>query len=97
MTALYQQIAGLFARAQRFLAGRKWAPVAAGLPDDDTLVLIALNDDDVWTGFRDGDVWRYADAMPITKERVTHWMHMPAHPGAARTLSRASAPTAAPT
>jgi hypothetical protein len=57
--------------------------VAAGLPDDDTLVLIALNDDDVWTGFRDGDIWRYADGMPITKERVTDWMRMPAHPGVA--------------
>jgi len=48
-----------------------------------TLVLIALNDDDVWTGYRDGDIWRYVDAMPITAERVTHWMPMPPHPGAA--------------
>ena len=60
-----------------------WQPVALGLPDADTLVLIALNDDDVWTGYLDGDVWRYADAMPIKSERVTHWMHMPAPPGAA--------------
>jgi hypothetical protein len=83
VTALYQQLAGLLARARRLLARRKWTPVVAGLPDDDTLVLIALNDDDVWTGFRDGDIWRYADGMPITKERVTDWMHMPAHPGSA--------------
>jgi hypothetical protein len=60
-----------------------WKPVDERLPDDGTLVLIALNDDDVWTGYRDGDIWRYVDAMPITKERVTHWMHLPAHPSAA--------------
>jgi len=60
-----------------------WKPVAEGLPDDETLVLIALNDDDVWTGYRDGDIWRYVDAMPITAERVTHWMPMPPHPGTA--------------
>lgn len=65
------------------MSASTWKPVAAGLPDDDTLVLIALNDDDVWTGYRDGGIWRYVDAMPITAERVTHWMPMPAHPGAA--------------
>lgn len=57
-----------------------WTPVEADLPDDDTLVLIALNDDDVWPGYRDGCTWRYVDAMPITAERVTHWMHLPPHP-----------------
>ena len=57
-----------------------WTDVAAALPDDDTLVLIALNDDDVWPGYRDGDVWRYVDAMPITVERVTHWMPLPPAP-----------------
>lgn len=57
-----------------------WTDVAAALPDDDTLVLIALNDDDVWPGYRDGAVWRYVDAMPITVERVTHWMPMPTAP-----------------
>lgn len=61
----------------------EWKPVEERLPDDSTLVLIALNDDDVWTGYRDSDIWRYADAVPITKERVTHWMHLPAHPNAA--------------
>jgi hypothetical protein len=61
----------------------EWVNVAHQLPDDDTLVLLALNDDDVWPGYRDGDAWRYVDAMPITTERVTHWMHMPAAPRAA--------------
>lgn len=60
-----------------------WTDAAVALPDDDTLVLLALNDDDVWPGYRDGDTWRYVDAMPITDERVTHWTHMPPAPGAA--------------
>jgi hypothetical protein len=29
-----------------------WTDVAAALPDDDALVLVALNDDDVWPAFR---------------------------------------------
>lgn len=58
----------------------KWIPVAEKLPDDDTLVLLALNDDEAWPGYRDGDIWRYVDAMPIENERVTHWMKMPAVP-----------------
>lgn len=59
---------------------RGWIPVDQKLPDDQTLVLIALNDDDVWTGFRDAGIWRYVDAMPIDAERVTHWRSMPAPP-----------------
>ncbi len=60
----------------------EWTDAAAALPDDDTLVLIVLNGDDTWTGYRDGDTWRYPDAMPITKESVTQWMRMPPAPGA---------------
>lgn len=61
-----------------------WTPVIEGLPDDEALVLIALNDDaDVWTGFRNGGAWHYQDAMPIDVERVTHWMPLPVGPGAA--------------
>lgn len=77
-------------------AAANWTPVDQGLPDDDTLVLLALNDDDVWPGFRAGGTWHYADAMPITTERVTHWTHLPPNPALAETISRASAPTAAP-
>lgn len=61
-----------------------WIDAAAALPDDDTLVLLALSDGDVWPGYRDGDTWRYVDAMPIIGERVTHWVHLPAAPGAVR-------------
>lgn len=63
----------------------QWNQVGTVLPDDDTLVLLALNDDDVWPGYRDGDTWRYVDAMPIRSERVTHWMPMPAPPAQAVT------------
>jgi hypothetical protein len=59
----------------------EWTDAAQQLPDDDTLVLLALADGEVWTGFRDGDIWRLADAMPAG-EGVTHWMHMPPGPGA---------------
>lgn len=61
----------------------EWTDAAAALPDDDTLVLIALADSEVWPGYRDGDIWRYVDAMPIRSERVTHWMPLPAAPGTA--------------
>jgi len=44
------------------------------------LVLIAMNDDDAWTGYVLGGVWRYVDGFPIEAERVTHWMRMPTPP-----------------
>ncbi len=65
------------------MTAQTWTDVKVSLPDDDTLVLVALNDDDVWPAFREGGRWLYVNAMPITGERVTHWMHMPAAPGAA--------------
>jgi hypothetical protein len=59
---------------------KAWTAVTEGLPDDELLVLIAVNDDDVWTGYRLADTWRYVDARPIENERVTHWMSMPTPP-----------------
>lgn len=60
-----------------------WTDVTVALPDEETPVLIELNGDDSWMGFREGGVWRYPDAMPITKERVTGWAPMPAARGVA--------------
>lgn len=57
-----------------------WTPVTVQLPDDCTLVLLAMDDEDVWPGFRDGDIWRSSDAMPIANSRVTDWMHFPPAP-----------------
>lgn len=57
-----------------------WTLASETLPDDDALVLVALNDDDVWPAFRNAGAWHYVDATPILHERVTHWMRMPAPP-----------------
>jgi ParB-like chromosome segregation protein Spo0J len=57
-----------------------WIAVDDKLPDDESLVLVALNDDAVCPAFREAGSWRCVDAMPITVESVTHWMPMPAPP-----------------
>ena len=64
---------------------KAWTPVDERLPDNDVLVLIAVNDDDTWTGYHINGAWRYSDGFPIEKERVTHWMPMPTPPAASST------------
>lgn len=61
-------------------AGHAWTLATDTLPDDDTLVLVATTDGEVWPAYRDGDIWRWSDAMPVAADRVTHWMHLPAAP-----------------
>ncbi len=56
-----------------------WTPVAKSLPDADIVVLLALDDGEVWPGYLDGDGWCYVTADPIGA-RVTHWMDMPEAP-----------------
>lgn len=56
-----------------------WIPVAERLPDDEQCVLIAMEDGEVWTGFVDGDQWRYVSADPVGS-KVTHWAEFPAPP-----------------
>lgn len=58
-----------------------WHPVAGGFPDDDTTVLVALDDKEVYTAYRDAGNWRAIDSSPIPDECVAHWAHMPAPPG----------------
>lgn len=60
----------------------EWIDAAAALPDDDTLVLIALEDREVWPAFRDYGRWCYSSGMPVEPASVTHWMHLPAAPRA---------------
>lgn len=36
-----------------------WTKCSDHLPDDEITVLLAFDDGEVWTGFRDGDDWRY--------------------------------------
>ncbi|WP_312548142.1 DUF551 domain-containing protein [Massilia sp.] len=66
--------------ASHFCSSVTWIAVEESLPDDETLVLLAHDDTEVWPGWRDGEVWRHLDAMPITTERITHWTHLPAAP-----------------
>jgi hypothetical protein len=61
------------------IASTWWTPVAKGLPDDDTTVLIALDDGEVWTGYVDGGEWLYVSGDPMSA-KVTHWQHLPARP-----------------
>lgn len=60
----------------------EWTEAAAALPDDDTLVLIALDNGEVWPAERDSGRWIWMSGCTI-RERVTHWMHLPPAPGAA--------------
>ena len=58
-----------------------WTDATAALPDDDILVLIALEDEEVWPAVRDYGRWIYVSGAEV-RQRVTHWMHLPAAPGA---------------
>lgn len=56
-----------------------WIEAAQQLPDEDTLVLIALENGEVWPAARDHGRWIYMSGGQVL-ERVTHWMHLPAAP-----------------
>lgn len=56
-----------------------WNDPDESLPDDETTVLLALVDGDVWMGFRDGDDWRDVSAELIDQE-VEWWAELPLHP-----------------
>lgn len=58
-----------------------WIPVSARLPDDDLMVMVALqgSDEPVWIGYHDADGWYYASGEPAG-DCVTHWMPMPEGP-----------------
>jgi hypothetical protein len=58
-----------------------WTKAASALPDDDILVLIALVDGEVWPAVRDYGRWIYVSGAEV-RQNVTHWMHLPAAPGA---------------
>jgi hypothetical protein len=56
----------------------QWIDVKKELPDDETTVLVALFNGEIWLGFKDGDTWREVSADPLPK--VTHWANLPEHP-----------------
>ena len=58
-----------------------WEDARVRLPDDDMTVLVSLADGEVWTGFREGGIWRYVSADAIEAE-VKHWAAFPDAPGA---------------
>lgn len=61
----------------------RWIDASKKLPDDETTVLIALSDGEVWTGFHEDGQWRFVCAELVDQgdgTTVTHWAHIPEHP-----------------
>lgn len=58
-----------------------WTPTAEALPDDESTVLIATEDGEVWTGYHEADAWFYVSGDQIGMA-VTHWMEFPEPPKA---------------
>ncbi|QKJ65270.1 hypothetical protein HQN60_00120 [Deefgea piscis] len=56
-----------------------WTATTEGGLDDETTVLMALKDHEVWPGYRIGQQWFYASGDPCA-EIPTHWMDIPRHP-----------------
>ena len=56
-----------------------WFDAAVQLPDDDTTVLIRMDDGEVWTGYVDAGQWLNVSGYAMSAQ-VTHWMHLPALP-----------------
>ncbi len=57
-----------------------WIPVTDLLPDDDMLVLVALSDGEVWTGYMDAEAWIDNVTGSELNGQVTHWMPLPEPP-----------------
>lgn len=58
-----------------------WTSVDTDMPDDDAVVLVAIEDGDepVWMGYHADGQWYCIDAVEM-QSTVTHWMHLPEHP-----------------
>ena len=57
----------------------EWFKIDDTLPDADTTVLIARQDDpEVWLGYYDGVHWRCIDGFKLND--VIHWAHPPKGP-----------------
>lgn len=54
-----------------------WQPVEMPPDSDITVMIFPDADGEVWLGWLDGELWRYADGMPANP---THWAHMPGGP-----------------
>jgi len=54
-----------------------WKPVAEGLPDAESNVMLGLSSGFTCEGFWDGEAWRDVTAMPIEDDAVCAWSEMP--------------------
>lgn len=55
-----------------------WHRLPGQLPDADTTVLVeSKHGAEIWPGYLDGDIWRWATGMPVVG-KVVAWAHMPA-------------------
>jgi hypothetical protein len=66
-----------------------WLDPAITKPEDETEVLLALNDGTVTSGWKDGDLWKVdvhlsfpvgGDSQPLNALQVVAWAEMPEHP-----------------
>lgn len=57
-----------------------WTPCSDALPDDDSTVLVARDDGEVWTGYHVAGHWHHINGTPLKDGIITHWMDMPPHP-----------------
>lgn len=57
----------------------RWKRCEDVMPDSDETVMVHHpgEDEPVWIGYHDGEVWRYIDGAQCG---VTHWMELPAPP-----------------
>ena len=57
----------------------RWRDARVELPDDETTVMVALANGEVWLGFHVEDLWHNVDTFPFA-HRVTHWADLPVAP-----------------
>ena len=55
-----------------------WKP-ASQPPDDDTTVLLATDDGEVWPGYRAAGQWYFCNDKPV-RVAVSFWADLPPHP-----------------
>lgn len=64
------------------MAGIDWTDCDQEMPDDDVIVLVAVDgcSEPVWFGFYDSSIgeWKNTENIPID---VTHWAELPEPPG----------------
>lgn len=57
-----------------------WNDLKHMMPDDESLVLLVLDDHSVVTGYHDAEIWRYESDDPIEGFGVIWWADIPEPP-----------------